>query len=375
MGIMGKNNKAMNMGRQFEIDLLKAFCIIMMIVCHVFDLLTTACEGDGLLKHTIYYLGNTSAGLFIFCMGIGIVYTTRSTPTSFAKRGIKLLLQGYVLNLFKNSFPLLIIPGFKPSEISVTDAFFLTFSTEILTFAGLTFLLTALLKKLKCKPWVFIAVAVAFQTIVTVFAGAFDESPLPVRYLMGLLIYTGSPIISVYPLFAFFIYVASGMMYGELLKYTANKRGFYLKVAACGAAVCAAASVIYKLFSIDITDYIFGESYHSQILPAAIWYISQAVVWAALFYPVSLIVKGKAQKAGAYLSRNITNIYVIQWPCLIVSMFAIMIMFKSLLPPIAGLPLSVVIFLVTIAISRCWNAVKAKRTKRRVQDSSPVARP
>lgn len=359
---MSKHN-TVNTGRQLEIDLLKAFSIITMIICHVFDIMTTTGEGDDLLKHIIYFFGNLSSGLFIICMGIGIVYTTHDSPPAFAKRGIKLLLQGYLLNFFKNFLPLLFLTGFNPLEIDQEDRFS-TFSTEILTLAGLVFLLTALLKKLKCKPWIYCAVALTFQVIATVFNGAFDNSPIAVRYILGLFFYTGSPIVSGYPLFVFYIYVCFGMLFGKSLQYTENKRKFYLKWAVCGAAVFVVSSVIYKLVKFNLSDYYLTETYHANILPAAIWFIGLSVIWAAVSYPASLIINAKTRNAVMFLSRNITNIYVIHWFCIIFVMLTLYVIAGGPLPPIAGLPLSAAICLITIALSKLWNTVKTKIKKK-----------
>ncbi|MBQ9880847.1 MAG: DUF1624 domain-containing protein [Clostridia bacterium] len=348
-----------NAGRQFEIDLIKAFSIITMIVCHVFDLMTTAGVNDDLLKHVIYYLGNSASGLFIFCMGIGMVYTSRSSPDAFAKRGVKLMLEGYLLNFAKDVLPSLIFTGFNVKELAAGGDLYLVFTTEILQFAGLTFLLTALLKKLRFRPWAIALTALVMQLCASTFlTGAFDGSPTAVRYLAGTLLFTGSTSITMYPLFPFFIYAASGMLFGGLLKRTANKRRFYIICAACGAAVCAAASVIFRLTDFDITDYLLTDMYHSQILPAAVWYISQEVVWAALFFAAAHIVKGRAKKGAEYLSRNITNIYVLQWPFMLIGYIAVKLSSGGLLHPAAGAPLSVAVCLLTVGASLLWNRIK-----------------
>ena len=368
-----QQREALNTGRQFEIDLLKAFCIILMIVCHVLDGLTTAGTGDGLLKHTIYFLGNTSSCLFIFSMGIGIVYTSHDAPATFARRGIKLFLQGHLLSFILNAFVVLFGSSISLSVLLEQEDIYTVFSTEILAFAGLTFLLIALLKRLKCKVWGFVTIAAAFQIIAIVSDGIFDNSPLAIRYLMGILIYTGSSDITTYPLFPFFIYVVFGMMFGELLKHTKNKKVFYLKSAVCGAAVCSVASVIYGLADFPIAEYAFTDVFHSNILPAAIWFSSQIVIWVMLAFFLSPLVKGKARKATEYLSKNITNIYVIHWFCLALFMIVITLVIREWLPAVTGVPLSAAICLVTIALSRLWNTIKTKMKKKKEQTDVAVA--
>lgn len=354
---MSHNSKELNTGRQFEIDVVRAACVIVLIVYHVFEMVTTAREGPLFLKLAVYYAGNTLTGLFIFCMGIGIVYTTHGTPAAFAKRGIKLLLQGHLLVFCCAGFFLLISRNYVNEEDIYT-----LFATDILAFAGLVFLLTSLLTKLKFRPWHFLAVALAFQAVAAVFSGTFDESHLVVRYLIGTLFYPGSPDISSFPLFPFFIYVAFGMVYAEMLKRTANKRYFYLRSAICGVAVCSILSIIYKIIRFDIIESSFYDAYHASVFPAAIWYISQSVVWIAICYPVSLILKGKARNAVVYLSRNITNIYVIQWPLFQLLFFVMIQKSISGFSPLAGIPLSAGYLFVTIALSMCWTALKKRKT-------------
>ena len=367
------NNKALNTGRQFEIDLVRAACIVVMIIYHVFEMVTTARVEPYLLKLAVYYAGNTLTGLFIICMGIGIVYTTHGTPASFAKRGIKLLLQGHLLVFCNAGFMILISRKYGQMEDPYS-----VFTTEILAFAGLVFLLTALLTKLKCKSWHFFAVAGAFQVIAAVLSGAFDDSPLAVRYLVGTLFYPGSPDISSFPLFPFFIYAAFGMLYGEMLKRTANKRLFYLRSAFIGTTVCLIASVIYKIVGFNIVEASFYDAYHASVFPAAIWYISQAAVWIAIAYPVSLLLKGKAKNAVGYLSRNITNIYVFQW---ILFQFLFWFMFHneiSCFSSVAGVPLSAGFLLVSIALSKCWttvNNLRHSRTKTAIQKDRQYEHP
>ncbi len=99
-----------NIGRQREIDLLKAYSIIMMIITHCIDELFDY-EGhiisvviDDILAQSVGAQG------FMICMGIGIVYAGRvhdskALSKGQIKRGISLLVTGQLLNLIRYALP------------------------------------------------------------------------------------------------------------------------------------------------------------------------------------------------------------------------------------------------------------------------------
>ena len=52
--------------------------------------------------------GPLAAPVFMFSMGIGMIYTHHDSPREHIKRGWKLLLTGYLLNFFRQTLPQLI---------------------------------------------------------------------------------------------------------------------------------------------------------------------------------------------------------------------------------------------------------------------------
>ena len=53
-----------------------------------------------------------SAGVFMFVMGLGMVYTRHDSPADFVRRGIKLLMAGYLLNFFRQTLLLAVVNAF-----------------------------------------------------------------------------------------------------------------------------------------------------------------------------------------------------------------------------------------------------------------------
>ena len=91
-----------NCSRQVELDLLKAYPILFMVIIHVYENLSIGRIDPAphtLLEHILQFLaGPATAPAFMFALGVGIVYSRNSTPELLLKRGFKLFLGGYVLN-------------------------------------------------------------------------------------------------------------------------------------------------------------------------------------------------------------------------------------------------------------------------------------
>ena len=99
------SDSKVNAGRQQELDLLKALCVVGMIFVHVLlDLGKKVMPGvvDDYL--TEFFGGAT----FMISMGIGMCYMRRQTPSSYLIRGFGLLTIGQFLNILRNCLPNLI---------------------------------------------------------------------------------------------------------------------------------------------------------------------------------------------------------------------------------------------------------------------------
>jgi len=156
--------REINKSRQIEFDLIKALTIVLMIWTHVFENLSTG-FAPSLSSFNAYYRGCLfGASTFMFCMGIGMVYTRSCAPKDFFKRGLHILFTAILLNLFR-----CIIAG------SITGRFFidpqsaknliLVVGNDILYFAGIAFILMALLRKLGLRYWHILMISVALSAL------------------------------------------------------------------------------------------------------------------------------------------------------------------------------------------------------------------
>ena len=76
-----------NKGRQRELDWAKAFSIVAMICIHCYEqisVIDTEVVPTGFYRNFMEFVaGPLGAPLFMFCMGVGIMYSRRNTPADY----------------------------------------------------------------------------------------------------------------------------------------------------------------------------------------------------------------------------------------------------------------------------------------------------
>ena len=103
-------DKEINCGRQRELDLARSVIIFCLALIHC----TIECTSDEGLTSGIPYLFDTiiggpfSAPMYMFVMGIGMLYTRKNSPMQHLYRGAKILVAGYALNICRFLIPYLI---------------------------------------------------------------------------------------------------------------------------------------------------------------------------------------------------------------------------------------------------------------------------
>ena len=94
------SNKKINVGRQVDLDLAKASSIIFMVFVHCLLLADSFNSSfSPIFFHGIDDLlgGPMCAPLFMFCMGVGLVYSRNAQSDIMIKRGISLLILGIIV--------------------------------------------------------------------------------------------------------------------------------------------------------------------------------------------------------------------------------------------------------------------------------------
>ncbi len=299
-----------NKGRQKEIDLLKAFSIIMMIITHVVDdlyinydeHLPSAIIND-VLAQTIGAAG------FMICMGIGIMYSKGASPKEYFRRGLSLLIVGQVLNLIRYGLVGITAYAISGEELS-RDYVMLVFSNDILQFAGLFFIFMGLAGKLDLKPIHVFIISVVFNLIATFFAFKIKTGAYALDQFIGMFIATESE--SYFPMFNWMIYPAFGMVLGQVLLHVKDKKKFYGILLVPTAVIWG----VYYYIGVFADQHVikFYNEWRSiayvNIVDAGCQLICNFSM-LCMFYFLTLIMTEKIMKGVYFVSHNINRYYCV----------------------------------------------------------------
>ena len=313
--------EAINTGRQYNLDLLKALAIVSMIICHTVTILSGAradYANEFGYQFADAFLGGyfAVAHAFMLCMGVGFVYSKNNGPKALLVRGIKIYILSYVLNFFRGGMYAIAV-GILRSRYSEIITYSLL-NQDILQFAGLAMILTAFFKKLKLDCRVILAISV----IMSVFS-QWAALKYQGNTFMNILIGTFVPTVkdySVFVLCGWYLFVAVGICFGELLQRISDLKRFYSWLLGISGVVM----IVYITASVQNGCFFLspGRIYYYAGGLEAIGLLSIDFVLMSLMY-FALDRLPKRQWTGNRflgicwkMSRNINQIYFAQW-CII----------------------------------------------------------
>lgn len=307
------SNEKVNKGRQVELDIAKALAIIFMIFLHTIFVVTGY---NANLSPTYSFLFMNVLGrpyaavVFMFCMGVGVVYSRHSQWDTMIKRGIKLYLLGIMVNLFEFFIPHYVSKALSvnPNPFDIAGGLML-FCVDILAFAGLAFILMGILKKFEVSNKKLIIIAVVMSILGTLLKGIDFDNNLVNLFFANFIGCKGG--FTAFPLFNWFIFPIAGYIWGQYFIRAKDKREFF-KFWPILLVVC----LVYFFVSTKYWGGIFSEDVHfyyfMNTLDALFCIINAHAViglcyWVVKFLPDAII------KAFSILSSNINRIYVAQW--------------------------------------------------------------
>lgn len=357
---------AVNRGRQAELDCAKSAAIFCLALIHC----TIECTTDEGLASGVPYLFDTviggplSAPLYMFAMGVGMVYTRNRQPTDHMRRGLRLCVFSYVLNIFRFLIPFLtgwLITGEYDKYIA--PLLYLVMENDILLFAGAAMLTIALFQRLGLTDGAMLSAALFMSVAGSLLVGIDVQYPLA-NILLGYLIGTedaAGMVHSYFPLLNWLIVPVSGYVFGKRLLHVKNKPLFYGIFSTAGLVI----TVLY--FSVGITHELgmFGEGqncYYHITTPDALASICAAVAALGLWYLLARMLPRFILSAASSVSRNITQIYCIHW---VILSFAVNVALYAIrgtqvLSVPAVLLLGTAISIVSIALAHIWSGYRKK---------------
>ena len=312
------SDSKVNAGRQQELDLLKALCVVGMIFVHVLlDLGKKVMPGvvDDYL--TEFFGGAT----FMISMGIGMCYMRRQTPSSYLIRGFGLLTIGQFLNILRNCLPNLIGYWATGRQFFISNSL-LILQADILTFAGLSFLLMALFKRLRLKNGAILLISVVMSLI-----ALFMWRALPAPYswsvkpthdsylvsqLLAFFVITNAE--SYFPLFCYFVFVAFGYFIGGYYPRICDKDALANRI----MAVCFPLAAIYYVCRFTMKMSVLPElgsdlQYSMKPTPDAIATCLFTLGFLALLYKFVKLIGGKLPGFVTHFSTNINSYYCLSY--------------------------------------------------------------
>jgi len=307
------HSELVNRGRQIELDFAKGLAIVFMLLIHCFQEFSAWPPQPTIPTFIISFLGSPPAApVFMFALGIGIVYSRKSSPKNLLLRGVRLLILGFVLNFFRDFLPDCTIYLRTGDESYLQSGINYLFGIDILAFAGLVFLFFAAAAKLKFKNAHYALAAALFAGANLLVSGTTSGTPV-VNTALGLLWGTNEN--TWFPFLTWIPYPISGYLFGQLLVRCTDKKRFYKTVLSCAFPVLCLFLVYSVTANVDFgaKDGIFQEPYFHHSLIGNIVMISFVCCWTGMLYFLSRHMPDIVMRTFSRWSRNITTIYCVHW--------------------------------------------------------------
>lgn len=367
-----------NTGRQREMDIAKAVLIVFLAYIHC----TIECTPDERLAHGLPFVldsvigGPLSAPMFMFSMGVGMVYTRHRAPRDFAERGIRLGAVGLALNICRFLIPFLI--GYLATvewEKYISPLPYRVFGNDIMQFACLSMLVIALFLKLGLSDAAILAVSFGMAVLGMIFNGVDTGVPL-LNILLGHFIGiedAAEQVFSDFPLLNWMIFPAFGYVFGKKLRHVKDKGRFYRLISP------AAGVVAVVFFAVGITHRygMFGEGqncyYHMAVWEAFVA-LCAAVGILGVYYAVSLHLPERVLGAIGALSRDINSVYCVHWVFVVMSTNVVLYILRGTqeLPVVETLLLATGVNVVSISLAHLTHEKKIKKLRHAAQEDGKV---
>ena len=338
----------MENSRRLEFDLAKALAIVAMVITHIGEEFSIEPYTGKPWFHLV------AAPLFMFSMGVTMHFTSHDSPEEFTRRGVHLIVLGYVLNFFRATIWLIIGKlAWDREPWGIMESFA---TLDILHFAGLAFLAVALLRKLKCPVWGMLAVSVV-MLVTAPFLDTHEEWMTPANYFEGYLWRAHGD--ACFPLFNWFVFPCLGLTFGSLLKEKVrNPQIFYSFLLPIAATFLFTSVIIARIYDVDVLSYVFDlEKYYSMNLVTVFMHCLAILTVVSICYFVMKKVEGKLRVAIVFMSRNLNNIYITQW-IIIESFYTIWLvaaMQPFMVPVSLSVPVGIAVCALSAAIVAEWN--------------------
>ena len=256
-----------------------------------------------------FFLGAPS---FMMLMGIGMKYSKHHESKYYIFRGIELLTKGQLLYLLRNGLPNIIAWWITGNKKFISRAM-LILEADILTFAGISFYIFALLKKMKLSDNFILCISIIMNIIGYILYKIIKQpESFLMKQLMGYFILTYAE--AYFPFFSYFIFVAIGYWLGGIYQKISNKDKFYNRI----LFFISPLTIIYIYIRINynfiiLPDYGYDEDYCLFPGPDAIISCMINLIFLTFFYKIDKLFKIKTPYIITHTGKNVNKYYIIHF--------------------------------------------------------------
>ncbi|HEY9060869.1 MAG TPA: heparan-alpha-glucosaminide N-acetyltransferase domain-containing protein [Pseudobacteroides sp.] len=304
-----------NTKRQIEVDIARGLAVFFMILVHVTGDLSSSAVGDTLFGKTVDFFGTIPAApVFMFLMGVGFVYSRSQRPFNLFKRGIMIFACGYILNFFRGFLPLFIGSkmGYYDLNVDGTPWYYFLIEGDILHFAGIAMMFTALLKKLKIKEFFYPLIAIIIAAVTPLVGGFSTGIGFLDTFLMTIFGRYGYVF---HPFFSWMVYPLMGSFFGWMLIRTENKNKFYTKAVFTSFFIGVPALIYYMAHSDIDLGIVVGDinNYFQHGILSNLLFVPFVVIWLSIWYMAASIIPEVVKGKLLFWSKAVTAVYVVHW--------------------------------------------------------------
>lgn len=303
-----------NTGRQIELDIAKGFSVIFMVFSHVMLQFSSENVSESLYGSVVdFFAGIPAAPVFMFMLGVGVIYSKKTNAKTLAYRGLQVLCAGYILNIFRSVLPTYInyLQGYT-TYTSIFELFYDNFFyVDILQFAGLAMLFLALVLQLKLSHLnvVLITLILMGLNLMLLPQMPFIENIWSIPLLS---LFIGGSEMSYFPFLTWIVYPVAGYIFGSYLIQSADKKKFYIQI----FKVTGPVLLLYFLGILMMnfpTGYEQEALYYQHTALINIVYIFFVLWWLSFVYFLSQTLHLDQIGFIQTLSRNTNKIYYIHF--------------------------------------------------------------
>ena len=296
-------------------DLLRGFSLILMVIIHILDDFGSETLQESTTAFMMYLIVSPlGAPLFVFVMGLFFQLSKNLNVSNSIKRGLYLILLGYLLNLFKGTIPTII--GLQLDILSLEDIaphtpYSLFKTLDIFQFSGLALIFLSIVKRYLKHIYTIIILAL---TVVFLSPFLWDRmTPYPaINFILEMLWGNGENFN--FPLFPWLFYPLSGMAYASFFAQSKDQEKFVFYSFFVGLLI----SFTAVPFLISDSAFIL-EDVHIFSMGASkpnIMFIHLGVIISAISVAFGLIKRAPENTLFNklyFFSKHVTPFYVFQW--------------------------------------------------------------